>query len=59
MIDFLKKYSNQLALLVPVFLLSIHWLLNGRIIVFIVTVIFIVVAIGFWDETESISEEEE
>tara|TARA_B110000438_G_scaffold264359_1_gene276971 strand:+ start:2079 stop:2258 length:180 start_codon:yes stop_codon:yes gene_type:complete len=59
MIAFLKKYSNQLALLVPVFLLSINWLLDGRIIVFIVTVIFIVVAIGFWDETEPVSDEEE
>jgi hypothetical protein len=44
---------------VPVFLLSIYWLLNGHIIVFIVTVIFIVVAIGFWDETEPVSDEEE
>ena len=57
--DFLKNYGSRLILFTPFVILSIDWLINGKIIAFILTTIFIVVIVALWEEPDEISDEEE
>ena len=57
--DFLKNYGSRLILFTPFVILSIDWLINGKIIAFILTTIFIVVIVALWEEADEISDEEE
>ena len=57
--DFLKNYGSRLILFTPFVILSIDWLINGKIIAFILTTIFIVVIVALWEEADEMSDEEE
>ncbi len=57
--DFLKNYGSRLILFTPFVILSIDWLIDGKIIAFILTTIFIVVIVALWEEADEISDEEE
>ncbi len=57
--DFLKNYGSRLILFTPFVILSIDWLIDGKIIAFILTTIFIVVIVALWEEPDEISDEEE
>ena len=57
--DFLKNYGSRLILFTPFVILSIDWLIDGKIIAFILTTIFIVVIVALWEETDEMSDEEE
>ena len=57
--DFLKNYGSRLILFTPFVILSIDWLIHGKIIAFILTTIFIVVIVALWEEPDEISDEEE
>tara|TARA_X000001036_G_scaffold286512_1_gene266150 strand:+ start:1780 stop:1959 length:180 start_codon:yes stop_codon:yes gene_type:complete len=59
MMDFLKNYGSRLILFTPFVILSIDWLIDGKIIAFILTTIFIVVIVALWEEPDEISDEEE
>tara|TARA_B100000579_G_scaffold83160_1_gene64869 strand:- start:926 stop:1105 length:180 start_codon:yes stop_codon:yes gene_type:complete len=59
MMDFLKNYGSRLILFTPFVILSIDWLIDGKIIAFILTTIFIVVIVALWEEADEISDEEE
>ena len=48
--EFLKKNGERLVLTLPLFWLSIDWLIDGHIIAFILTAIFVFVVIGWSDE---------
>jgi len=50
MSEFLKKHGDKLVLTIPLLWLSIDWLIDGRIIAFILTFIFIFVVIGWLEE---------
>ena len=57
--DFLKNYGSRLILFTPFVILSIDWLIDGKIIAFILTTIFIVVIVALWEEPDEMSDEEE
>ena len=57
--DFLKNYGSRLILFTPLVMLSIDWLIDGKVIAFILTTIFIVVIVALWEEPDEISDEEE
>ncbi len=57
--DFLKNYGSRLILFTPFVILSIDWLIDGKIIAFILTTIFIVVIVALWEEADEMSDEEE
>tara|TARA_B100001113_G_scaffold89918_1_gene71946 strand:- start:272 stop:451 length:180 start_codon:yes stop_codon:yes gene_type:complete len=59
MMDFLKNYGSRLILFTPFVILSIDWLIDGNIIAFILTTIFIVVIVALWEEADEMSDEEE
>tara|TARA_Y100000768_G_C23742824_1_gene570181 strand:+ start:15 stop:194 length:180 start_codon:yes stop_codon:yes gene_type:complete len=59
MMDFLKNYGSRLILFTPFVILSIDWLIDGKIIAFILTTIFIVVIVALWEEADEMSDEEE
>jgi len=50
MMELFKKYGDKLFLIIPLFWLSIVWLIDGHIIAFILTAIFVIVVIGWPDE---------
>ena len=57
--NFLKNYGSRLILFTPLVMLSIDWLIDGKVIAFILTTIFIVVIVALWEEPDEISDEEE
>ena len=48
--EFLKRNGDKLVLIIPLLWLSIDWLIDGQIIAFILTFIFIFVVIGWLEE---------
>jgi len=57
--EFFNQYGYRLIFITPLAWLSINWLIDGHIIAFLLTIIFIVVLIGLWEDKMKISDEEE
>ena len=56
---FLDKINFGYILILPLLILCIHWLLDGKYIAFILTLIFGFVLFGIIDEPTILSDEEE
>jgi len=56
---FPEKINFSYILILPLFILCIQWLLDGKYIAFILTLIFGFVLFGIIDEPTMLSDEEE